>query len=139
MRRLLIGLLVAAALAPVAARGGMVDTCCACVPDLAPGTTQQVAAPTPAFFCAHITDPAQSLAFETRCGDLPNAGQLCRKTVDPEVDCRALLLAEDAIACPAVAGVPALGHPALAGLAALLAGGALVGLRRRRPGRPRRG
>lgn len=132
MRRLLIGFLVAAVLAPVAARGGEPDLCCACVPDIAPVATAQLVDPTTAFFCAHITEPAQSLAFETRCGDLPDAGQLCRKTGDPEVDCRALLLEEDSIACPADAGVPALGHPALAGLAALLAGGALVGLRRRR-------
>lgn len=132
MRRLLTGLLVAATLAPVAARAGMVDTCCACIPEIAPATTQQIADPTTAFFCAHVTDPAQALAFETRCSALPDAGLSCRKTIDPEVDCRALLLAEDMIACPADAGVPALGYPGLAGLAALLAGGALVGLRRRR-------
>ena len=136
MRKLFTGLLMVAALAPAVAHGGgVVNDCCACL-DLPGATTQQVADPIAALFCANAVGAPQFAAIEARCEALPAGYLVCvPRSEGPGQSCPALLLENESIACPPAAGVPALGHPALTGLAALLAGGAMIGLRRRRANR----
>jgi hypothetical protein len=133
MRKLFTGLLIAAALAPAVAHGGgAVDDCCACLAN-PHATTQQLADPVEALFCVHAVGTPRFDAAVAHCEGLLGGYVVCVPKIDgPGQSCPVILLEDENIACPVTAGVPAMGHSALAGLAALLAGGAMVRLRRRR-------
>ncbi|MGH7790275.1 MAG: hypothetical protein ACRERC_25630, partial [Candidatus Binatia bacterium] len=108
-----------------------VNDCCACL-DTPAATTQQTADPIAAVFCAQAVGTPQFDAITARCEALPGGYLVCvPKSAGLGQSCQEILLVNESIACPSDAGVPALGHPALASLAALLAGGAMIGLRRR--------
>jgi hypothetical protein len=121
-----VALLVASLLLPLcAAEAAYVDSCCACVPEVE-ATPETI----PALFCGFFQ--AGQIPAATQECDAHDTHQLyvlsCYSSASPS-GCRAVL-AEQSIACPSPAGAPAAAPWALAALAALLAGGGAVILRR---------
>ena len=116
------------------------EQCCACVIHF--GNEGPIAT-VPALFCAAVLGEDQRVDFEQRCSD-QGGGTTCVST-DPglllqdNVDCSALLLEVDQIACPGEgAPVPLLGTGVLGALALGLAGLGAWAVRRRSAARSRR-
>jgi hypothetical protein len=130
MRRLSLTLL-ALSLALVVGRSApaaLPPSCCACV-IAERATTSPVGPGGTALFCGFVTS-ATFDAFDRSCDIAAGAGILCADAVVNET-CPSVLLADQAVVCPAPSAAPAATDWGLTALALALSGFGIIGLRRR--------
>ena len=130
MRRghLLIATLLAVAVGAAHPASAAFDpSCCGCIPGSG-ATTSQAPTTQLALFC-RLVQPAEFSDTKDACGNLD--GSLICTPPMPGQSCADILLADEAIVCPAASPAPAASASGLAALALALVGLGVVAARRR--------
>lgn len=122
-------LLIALLLAPEPARA-VPNGCCACVAGDDHATTSRAAPLTDALLCAFVTGRTAE-DFDRHCENAGGNSLVCGTAPTGNRTCAEILLAEQAIACPAPAPAPAATDWGLTALALALSGLGIAAMRRR--------